>query len=131
MDSLRLSSITRGDYRIRLGLWVDKWGLYQLDDALCGKVRKSRYPWPAIWDLSISNSHCVSLPTIIVIIQALLRLTWNRALTGLPIQGAILNQQNGSYLGLQLFSAVVMVAGGITIGVARMFIASSSNSAKV
>ena len=51
------------------------------------------------------------------------------ALTGLPIQGAILT--NGSYLGVQIFSAVVMVAGGIVIGVARMFIASSFGSAKV
>lgn len=53
------------------------------------------------------------------------------ALTGLPIQGAILDAQNGSYLGLQIFSAVAMVLGGLIIGVARTFLASSSGSARV
>lgn len=53
------------------------------------------------------------------------------ALTGLPIQGAILSRTNGSYLGVQIFSAVVMIAGGIVIGVARMIIATSFGSAKV
>ena len=58
-------------------------------------------------------------------------LTLFSALTGLPIQGAILNSENGSYLGLQIFSAVTMIAGGLLIGVARMFLASSLGSAKV
>ena len=55
----------------------------------------------------------------------------NRALTGLPIQGAILNAENGSYLGLQIFSSIAMVAGGLIIGLSRMYLASSSGSAKV
>ena len=59
------------------------------------------------------------------------RLIANSALTGLPILGAILSSQSGSFLGLQIFSGVVMVAGGLVIGAARMFIAASSGSAKV
>ncbi|MCJ1384951.1 hypothetical protein MMC17_008069 [Xylographa soralifera] len=53
------------------------------------------------------------------------------ALTGLPIQGVILTAQNGSYLGLQIFSGVSMVLGGLVIGVARSFIASEHGSARV
>ena len=54
-----------------------------------------------------------------------------RALTGLPIQGAILNAENGSYLGMQVFSSVAMILGGLIIGLARMSIAATSGSAKV
>ncbi|TEY84036.1 hypothetical protein BOTCAL_0022g00100 [Botryotinia calthae] len=43
-------------------------------------------------------------------------------LTGLPISGAILNRggSRDGYLGLQVFSAVAMLGGGVVIGVARM-----------
>lgn len=43
-------------------------------------------------------------------------------LTGLPISGAILNRggSRDGYLGLQIFSAVAMVGGGVVIGIARM-----------
>ena len=58
-------------------------------------------------------------------------LTLCSALTGLPIQGAILNKEHGSYLGLEIFSAVSMIGGGLLIGVARMFLATSLGSAKV
>ncbi|QSZ32136.1 hypothetical protein DSL72_001705 [Monilinia vaccinii-corymbosi] len=41
-------------------------------------------------------------------------------LVGLPIGGAILNTGSEGYLGLQVFSAVVMVGGGLVIGGARV-----------
>lgn len=44
----------------------------------------------------------------------------NRCLTGLPIGGAILHEENFFYLGLQLFSAVSMIGGGVLIGCSRV-----------
>lgn len=54
-------------------------------------------------------------------------------LTGLPISGAILNRGGSGegYLGLQVFSAVTMVGGGVVIGGARVWMAGLELGKKV
>ena len=41
------------------------------------------------------------------------------ALTGNPIAGALINADNGGYLGLQIFTGVVMAVGTVLIAASR------------
>ena len=131
MDPFRLPSLSRGNHCLCHSLRPYKRCLHQSDDAVRRKVRQPGDSGTKIWHIPISHIDCVSATTSLGEESPASFLTPSRALTGLPIQGAILNAQNGSYLGLQIFSAVVMVIGGLIIGMARTLIASSAKSGKV
>ena len=93
------------------GVWTDWWGLCKLHDALCSQV----------WFQSVNSIGRVPTCT-----NSRIELIIGNALTGLPIQGAIINAQHGSFLGLQICSCVVKVAGGLIIGISSILIALSS-----
>lgn len=52
-------------------------------------------------------------------------------LTGLPIQGAILNTKGGGYMGMEVFSAISIILGAFVIGGATIVIGPSAPLKKV
>ncbi len=68
----------------------------------------------SIWNLSGDNEDKRGTRTAFVFLWISIA-----ALTGTPIGGAIINHNNGSYLGAQLFAAMTVLAGGCLMVGAR------------
>jgi len=84
-------------------------------DALCCQSWHYRDPRTAAWNVSNHHYSFVSPhPAGHIATQ----LTISSCLTGLPIQGAILNsQKDAKFSGLQLFAAISIIIGtGLTAG---------------
>ena len=91
------------------------------------KDREHRDHRAALWNFPVGDIDRVSP----VCLRLSIVLTSGSTLTGLPIMGAILDRQQGDFVGLELFAAVSVLVGCVFLTVSTKVLGKMRNTWKI